>query len=1548
MSGTITGKTYSKTPFFNFFGQASLWVIFIFSFLITSLEVRGQDPNYTHDPTESENLDYFTVTTADAFNIAAKTNRLIIAVDTDPNGVPYVLTFGNGIKKIGVNGGLIDFIPNQSDRLSNVMDFAINSEGKFFVATNESNRRFIRVYSPQGVYLPNETLGDGAYGNGGNRFRGPVGLTFDKNDNLFVADHYIGTANPPPTNPSFIKIYRKDALGNYKNNLIKEFDNIQGTLLNFPYRLAVNSLGQLYMAELGQNGNASVKIIQFDANFNPTKIGEISGASSQIGSPGSIIIDKFDNIFIADFGNDLNLTNVLEATGDIDAFLNVFEVIRDGIKQNVFNINIYNPDNSFRAKISSEIDFVVDLAISNCGTLFVDNSIFDGTIRNIFGLRVPDITVDFDLEVYKRSSGYDTEAPEIANCSPDITVTAPAGQNFAVVQFDTPTAVDNCSGVSIVQTLGPSSGSQFTAGTTTTIEFTATDSGGLTAKCTFTITVTGEVPPAPTVFENCPGNISVSTEQGSCGAPVTFSTPIASDGNGPVQVVLTSDIESGERFPVGESTVIFEATGEDGIAVKCSFKVTVIDNIKPTISCPPNTSENADSNGNFTLPNYTGSATASDNCGVVSVTQLPLPGASINEDTEIILTATDEVGNQSICTFTISLTQQPAPKAECLNITIDLDNTGKAVITPGQVYDGDAVQDGVTLTLNKENFTCEDLGANQVILTVTGSNGVSSSCPATVTVRDNTPPTVQCPSSNYIIQYEGEKEVVIPDFSAQFNPSDNCIQDLIITQDPQPGTIVTQDTWIRFTVEDEAGAQSGCAFWVILEDSRQLNITCPEDKIYTAEANCGTTMPDFTGEVTANIPGARITQHPEPGFPINGSINVSFTAVYEDQRVSCAIKYDLQDTTFPVLNCVTNQTETVQAGEGFTLPNYILQLDASDNCWIAGFKQVPEVGTIVYDTTEITLSATDGSGNTSECTFTLTIEEETNPDPPKFDCLIGEIILPTDESCEFIVRDYREEGVSNFQNFTNASVVQNIAPGTQIYEDTLIILNVLDDGISVGTCEFWVRVGDIIPPGITCPGTQTEFYNPEEGFTLPNYTNLAEVTGDCGVAEITQSPPPGTVIFSNTQVQIVVRTIGNLVAHCEFMVNLSEEEVLEISCIEDQEEELNENCQLAVPDYTSRASVNFEGATVTQSPPAGTLVSGETVIKLTATLNGETDVCSFVLLPKDSTPPVAVCVTGYEIWLNENGTATLNASEINLQSTDNCGISEMNINKTTFTTADIGENEIILIVTDGAGNTNTCTTTIMVNAYDGGTPDFACRTEVTLPLDASGNAMLQVSNLYTGDAAGRTFSLSRNSFNCSNIGNNEVTLSWTSSEGSGSCTVDVVVKDETPPVVRTKNITMFLSQTGQVQLSAFLFDNGSSDNCGPVTLSIDKTSLSCKDVGQNVVTITATDSSGNTATGTATVTLTGDCEEPEEPGDPNDFIYIYPNPTTGPITFRTPSRIKIEKVEVYDYRGRFIMAQDFPESVIRYQMDLTGLQQSVYILNVITTDGTRILRVIIK
>ncbi|MCX8211158.1 MAG: hypothetical protein OTI34_08935, partial [Lewinella sp.] len=50
-------------------------------------------------------------------------------------------------------------------------------------------------------------------------------------------------------------------------------------------------------------------------------------------------------------------------------------------------------------------------------------------------------------------------------------------------------------------------------------------------------------------------------------------------------------------------------------------------------------------------------------------------------------------------------------------------------------------------------------------------------------------------------------------------------------------------------------------------------------------------------------------------------------------------------------------------------------------------------------------------------------------------------------------------------------------------------------------------------------------------------------------------------------------------------------------------------------------------------------------------------------------------------------------------------------------------------------------------------------------------------------------------------------------------------------------------------------DNGSSDNCGSVTLALDITDFTCENLGDNTVTLTATDASGNSDACTAIVTV---------------------------------------------------------------------------------------------
>src|SRR5690606_14146317 len=141
MSGSPT-KPFSCLNYLPTPGRGVGLLLFFLFFAGFVGRVVGQAPKSPHDPSDSDTLDAFTLTISDALNIQAKRNRIIIAVAINPEGERFVLTYGNGIKRVNENGELIAFIPNQSNRLSNSMDFAINSEGKFFVATNESNRRF--------------------------------------------------------------------------------------------------------------------------------------------------------------------------------------------------------------------------------------------------------------------------------------------------------------------------------------------------------------------------------------------------------------------------------------------------------------------------------------------------------------------------------------------------------------------------------------------------------------------------------------------------------------------------------------------------------------------------------------------------------------------------------------------------------------------------------------------------------------------------------------------------------------------------------------------------------------------------------------------------------------------------------------------------------------------------------------------------------------------------------------------------------------------------------------------------------------------------------------------------------------------------------------------------------------------------------------------------------------------------------------------------------------------------------------------------------------
>jgi hypothetical protein len=102
-------------------------------------------------------------------------------------------------------------------------------------------------------------------------------------------------------------------------------------------------------------------------------------------------------------------------------------------------------------------------------------------------------------------------------------------------------------------------------------------------------------------------------------------------------------------------------------------------------------------------------------------------------------------------------------------------------------------------------------------------------------------------------------------------------------------------------------------------------------------------------------------------------------------------------------------------------------------------------------------------------------------------------------------------------------------------------------------------------------------------------------------------------------------------------------------------------------------------------------------------------------------------------------------------------------------------------------------------------------------------------------------------------------IRWNVNDNLGNAAVEVIqtvtVEDKTAPTVVTKNITVQLNAAGNATIVVADVNNGSMDACGTITLTLDKTSFSCANVGANTVTLTVTDKNGNVAIKTAIVTV---------------------------------------------------------------------------------------------
>ena len=178
-------------------------------------------------------------------------------------------------------------------------------------------------------------------------------------------------------------------------------------------------------------------------------------------------------------------------------------------------------------------------------------------------------------------------------------------------------------------------------------------------------------------------------------------------------------------------------------------------------------------------------------------------------------TITDENGCQVQTTVTIGDADTAPPTAIDNSVEAILDANGLATVLPIEV--GSESFDNcseVSLALSQTEFTCANIGAQSVLLTVTDAAGNESSITATIDVVDLLPPTIACPE-DIISTNCGEA------ITYSLDVQDNCeVVSVNLIEGLGSGSIFPVGTTTEsYEVIDASGNVAACSFTVTVEST---------------------------------------------------------------------------------------------------------------------------------------------------------------------------------------------------------------------------------------------------------------------------------------------------------------------------------------------------------------------------------------------------------------------------------------------------------------------------------------------------------------------------------------------------------------------------------------------------------------------------------------------------------------------------------------------------------------------------------------------------------
>ena len=753
----------------------------------------------------------------------------------------------------------------------------------------------------------------------------------------------------------------------------------------------------------------------------------------------------------------------------------------------------------------------------------------------------------------------DNSLPTISNVPINITVEGNTSGCAVAAVWTDPIASDNCGIASLISNF--QSGHLFSQGTTTVI-YTATDNCGNSAQVSFTVTVTCNVcdtPPSltcPSAIVGCPGSDISPSSTGVPSASIN-----GANCSGTPSLTFTDNVQSNGPCN-GATNVIRTWTATDtnnGLSSTCTQNITLQDNGLPVISNIPSNITLEGGVVGCTVPAVWAAPTATDNCGIASLTSNFASGHSFAQGINtVVYTATDNCGNISQASFTVTVSCnvcETPPVISCPDPYTACPTDGNI---PGPFVTGFAssfitgpfCSGNPYMTFNDVVIPGSCSGAMNIERTWIATNPLNklqSSCIQNITLEDNAAPIITNIPQDIIIIEEGINCIGTANWTEP-TATDNCGLSSLTSSHTNNGTFGQGVSTVVYTATDNCGNISTASFTVTVQCTAPActsapQITCPANftacptsptsTSITGIATASNSNPECTGTIALTFIDNVVSTGP---CALAQIVERTWTAFDPNTTLSssCLQTISIIDNTPPTLLEIPLDITVNGIGGGCNAVVTWSEPFATDDCGptMALTSNFNSGTAFPEGTTAVVYSVSDNCGNVTTASFNVTIQCEGCANPPVITCpanFTACITGPTDTALTGFASALPGGGCSADPTITFVDNQISTGPcaGAQLIERTWTATDP-ESGLA-SSCIQTIEINDTTAPDILNLPSDITVSNVGDKCSAVATWIEPGVTDNCGLATISTTAINGGVYEEGitTVTYIAVDNCGN-------------------------------------------------------------------------------------------------------------------------------------------------------------------------------------------------------------------------------------------------------------------------------------------------------------------------------------------------------------------------------------------------------------------------------------